>query len=142
MWKLLRLTDEQWEALADLCTYIQEWEEDHYDECEPEEQECHIYPKANLVYDAIRKWDAFRDIVKEIHQHEEYLNSKDDDDEYQFFHYMSECNQAWCGFDTPLEAVQNVDFDNIDFNIWFEQWYLRGMEVIQNLFSDNKNNES
>lgn len=120
MWKLLYLTDDIYGELFEII------------EAHEEERNSDQSDLREALYQ-----DAFRDIVKEIHEHEEYINSKDDDGDYEFDSYLR-C--TWKEFDTPLEAVENADIDSEDFNIWFEQWYLRGMEVISNLFSNNNTN--
>ena len=74
-------------------------------------------------------------INKRITQQKELVNQKDEDWSYTLEHYRNEVEMCQkYKADTPLEAVEECDFDTVDFNIWFEQWYIRWMEEIKNLF--------
>jgi hypothetical protein len=63
-------------------------------------------------------------IQKEINDHIKTLNSED------FEHYRREIDTNEDRQDeTVAELVASADIDSVDFNIGFEQGYMRGLEV-------------
>ena len=69
-------------------------------------------------------------IQKEIQNHIDTLNEKDEEGEEMFWNYRSEIDTNEDRQDeTIAELVADADFDSTEFNIGFEQGYLRGLEV-------------
>lgn len=66
-------------------------------------------------------------IQKEIKDHIDTLNEKDEEGEETYEHYKVEL----CGDpdDMISELIRDADIDSTEFNIGFEQGYLRGLEV-------------
>lgn len=73
-------------------------------------------------------------IQKEIDEYIEELNSKEEDGEEVYSHYRSELDYNDDRKDeTIAELIRDADLDCTDFNIGFEQGYMRGLEVALSL---------
>jgi hypothetical protein len=69
-------------------------------------------------------------IQKEIDEAIATLNFIEEDGSECYAHYRAEIDFTDDRKDeTIAELVASADFDNIDFNVGFEQGYLRGLEV-------------
>ena len=69
-------------------------------------------------------------IQKEIQDHIDTLNEKDEEGEEMFWNYRSEIDTNEDRQDESIaELVESADFDSTEFNIGFEQGYMRGLEV-------------
>lgn len=68
-------------------------------------------------------------IQKEIQNHFDTLNEKDEEGDEVFATYRSELEYQADEEETIAELIASADIDSIDFNIGFEQGYLRGLEV-------------
>lgn len=52
----------------------------------------------------------------------------------EFEHYRSDLTNYEDDTETPIsELIENADFDTPEFNIGFDQGYMRGLEVVLNL---------
>lgn len=72
-------------------------------------------------------------IQKEIDESIAHLNELDTDGEEVYSHYRDELQYKEDKSETIADLIQNADLDNTDFNIGFEQGYLRGLEVALSL---------
>lgn len=74
--------------------------------------------------------ESVRLIKKEIQDHIDTLNEKDDEGEEMLWSYRNEIDTNDDRQDESIsELVASADFDSTEFNIGFEQGYLRGLEV-------------
>lgn len=71
-------------------------------------------------------------IQEHLDDHKQYINQVDEEDwSYVYFDYMNECQS-----ESPLDAVENCNFESVDFNLWWEQWYLNWMENILRIITN------
>lgn len=69
-------------------------------------------------------------IQKEINNCKDALNEKEDDGGEVFSHYRSEIDFTGDREgETISELIESADIESTEFNIGFEQGYLRGLEV-------------
>ena len=68
-------------------------------------------------------------IQKEIDEAIAHLNEKDEEGDEVYSHYRAELEYQADDEETIAELIKNADIDSTDFNIGFEQGYMRGPEV-------------
>lgn len=68
-------------------------------------------------------------IKKELQDHIDTLNEKDEEGDEVYSQYRSELEYQADEEETIAELIKNADIDSVDFNIGFEQGYMRGLEV-------------
>lgn len=77
-------------------------------------------------------------IQKELDDHINNLNEKDENGEV-YSHYRSELDWNDSQPETPIsDLVKDADLESPDFNIGFEQGYMRGIEQALSLLTTNK----
>lgn len=78
-------------------------------------------------------------IQKELDNYIDTLNLTEDDGEEVYSQYRDELSDTPEDDDTPIsDLIRNADLESIDFNIGFEQGYMRGLEVALSLLTINK----
>jgi len=82
--------------------------------------------------------NPFSKIEQKIQSQIEDVNQMDEDEpwEYLYSQYIDElCIQDQEEWMSPLEAIDRFDSNEIDFNIWFEKWYIQWMREMLKLFN-------
>lgn len=75
-------------------------------------------------------------IQKELQDHIDTLNQKEEDGEEVLSYYRAELDLFGDSKEeTIAELIENADLDNTDFNIGFEQGYMRGLKVALSVFN-------
>lgn len=76
-------------------------------------------------------------IQEELDDHITTLNEKDEEGDEMFSYYRSELEYgADESEETIADLVENADIDSVDFNIGFEQGYMRGLQVALSHFKE------
>jgi len=80
--------------------------------------------------------EAKAKIQKELQDHIDTLNEKDEEGEetYSQYRFTLDYNDDQQE-ETIAELIENADIDSVDFNIGFEQGYMRGLEVALSRFN-------
>lgn len=78
-------------------------------------------------------------IQKELNNYIIDLNAKDENGEEIYSHYRSELDFLDNDTETSIsDLIKDADIESTDFNIGFEQGYMRGLEVAINLLTTNQ----